>query len=279
VKITCWGARGSIAVSGKEYLTYGGDTTCLQVVARSGEILVLDSGSGVRRLGDQLLAQGRLDVNMVFTHAHWDHISGFPFFKPLYTKGARLSLHGCPFAQESIRGILAKAMKPPFFPVQLDDAEAAVAFNDSCIAEFDIGSIHLKPVLLSHPNQGLGYKLTEDGKSFVFLTDNELGHQHPGGLTLKDYVEFCGDAELLLHDAQYTEREYPRTKTWGHSLYRDALELARRAGVRRLGLFHHDQDRTDAQIEAIVADCREVVRAGSGRPDCFAVAQDAVFEV
>ncbi|MCX5787353.1 MAG: MBL fold metallo-hydrolase [Elusimicrobia bacterium] len=277
MRITCWGARGSIAVSGKDYLVYGGDTTCLEIQAKNGDTLVVDSGSGIRRLGDRLLEQGRTELNLIFTHAHWDHIQGFPFFKPLYSERAKIRLFGCPFAQDSVRTILAKVLKAPYFPVNLDDVKASIAYNDSCVAEFDVGPVHVAPVLLSHPNQGLGYKFTEDGKSFVFLTDNELGYRHLGGLTMEEYVKFCSGAELLFHDAQYTPEEYRHKKGWGHSVYIDALDLATRAGVRRFGLFHHDQDRADAKLQAVLTHCHTAT-SGSG-PECFAVAQDSTFDL
>jgi ribonuclease BN (tRNA processing enzyme) len=121
---------------------------------------------------------------------------------------------------------------------------------------------------------GLGYKFTEQGKTFVFLTDNELGHVHRGGRTFDDYAEFCLGADLLIHDAEYTDREYQtKTRQWGHSTYKEALALAMAAGVKRFGLFHHNQDRSDEQVDAIVAECRGILRDKGVDMECFGVSQ------
>jgi ribonuclease BN (tRNA processing enzyme) len=133
--------------------------------------------------------------------------------------------------------------------------------------------VQVMPVLLSHPNQGIGYKFIEDGKSFVFLTDNELSFKHPGGLEFQDYANFSYGADLLIHDAEFTEIDYTRTKGWGHSLYLDALQLASEAGVRRFGMFHHNQERDDAAVDAIVHHCQDLLREQKTLLDCFAVYQ------
>ncbi|MDT8423912.1 MAG: MBL fold metallo-hydrolase, partial [Desulfuromonadales bacterium] len=138
-----------------------------------------------------------------------------------------------------------------------------------------IGGIDVDAILLSHPNGGFGYRLTEDDKVFVFLTDNELEFEHPEGKSYVDYLEFSRGADLLIHDAEYTDKEYEtRTRGWGHSRYRKALQLAMEAGVKQFGIFHHNQDRTDAEIDAIVADCHEIIARTGSKMICYAVAQD-----
>jgi phosphoribosyl 1,2-cyclic phosphodiesterase len=270
--IRCWGARGSIPVSGQDYLHYGGDTPCIEVRTRDDDIIIIDAGSGVRRLGNRLVAEDRHDYTMIFTHAHWDHIMGFPFFKPIYISETRISLFGCPFAQGSVKGMISRIMAPPNFPVRFEDITAEIRYQETCQYTFALGSLRVTPIPLSHPNQGMGYRFEEEGKSFVFLTDNELTYRHPGGMEYEDYCSFAKGADLLIHDAEYCTEDYRLTRTWGHSVYTDALRLALDAGVARLGLFHHNQERTDRAVEEMVEDCR---RVATGRSlQCFAMHQD-----
>jgi phosphoribosyl 1,2-cyclic phosphodiesterase len=277
--IKSWGSRGSIPVSGKEYIKFGGDTTCLEIRTKSDDIIIVDAGTGIRRLGNFLIKEKRFDYNFIFTHAHWDHVMGFPFFKPLYFENAHLQMHRCPFHSRFVETILSKVMAPPNFPVKYSDLKAKIEYEDACPMTFEIGSVEITPIPISHPNSGSGYKFVENGKSFVFLTDNELGHIHPGGLQSKDYTDFCADADLLIHDAEYTPAEYKKTKEWGHSVYTEALDLAFRAGVKKLGLFHLNQERTDSEMDKIVEACRERIEEGGNQLDCFAVGSDTVFDL
>jgi ribonuclease BN (tRNA processing enzyme) len=271
--IRCYGARGSIPVSGEEYLKYGGDTTCLEIRTEKDEIIIVDAGSGIRRLGNRLINEGRFEYNMIFSHSHLDHISGFPFFKPLYDSRTTINLMGCPATQGNIKMSLSRAMGAPIFPIQLDAVRAKINYSDECPLSFRIDSIEVFNINLSHPNLGLGYKFVEDGKKFVFLTDNELGYKHRGGSSFQEYVEFTKNADLLIHDADYTPEEYKTTKTWGHSTYLDALNLALAAQVKQLGLFHHNQDRSDADQDAIVQRCRELIQSRNKDMACFALTQ------
>ena len=269
--IRCWGARGSIPVSGPEYVKYGGDTTCVEVRTREDEIIIIDAGSGIRKLGNKLLAEGRNQYHMIFTHSHWDHIIGFPFFKPIYRKETSIRMFGCPFTQESIKKMISKVMAPPNFPVDFENVQANISYHEACEDSFSIKSMTVIPILTSHPNPGIGYKFIEDGKCFVFLTDNELTFQHPSGLSYQDYRKFSSDAELLVHDSEYTEEEYKTKKRWGHSTYREALKLALDAQVKKFGLFHHNQERSDAGVDEIVQDCRQIIDNHKANLECFAV--------
>jgi phosphoribosyl 1,2-cyclic phosphodiesterase len=277
--IKCWGSRGSIPVSGKQYLHYGGNTTCLEIRTNDDRILIVDAGSGIREAGNSLIATNRNEFTLLLTHAHWDHIMGFPFFKPIYSRKTNLNIWGCPFAQASIKEILVRIMEAPNFPVNFDAIHANISYQDTCVEHYTLGSMIITPIALSHPNQGTGYKFEEDGKCFVFLTDNELGYKHEGGLDFKDYLEFSRGADLLIHDAEYNEEEYKKTRSWGHSVYKDALNLAMDAEVKKLGLFHHNQERLDAEIDAIVDDCREIINRRGKKMECFAVGQSMEFKL
>ncbi len=269
--IRCWGARGSIPVSGQEYLKYGGDTTCIEIRTNEDEIIIIDAGTGIRKLGKKLVEEKRLRFNMLFTHAHWDHILGLPFFKPLYQKKTFIRMFGCPFSQISVKKMISKVMAPPNFPVEFKDIQAEIAYQETCRKSFSIKSMTVIPIFISHPDPGIGYKFVEDGRSFVFLTDNELAYKHPGGLNFLDYVDFCSQADLLIHDSEFTPQEYQTKITWGHSAYPDALKLALDARVTQLGLFHHNQDRSDSALDEIVQKCRRVIERQKAKLECFAV--------
>ena len=277
--IRCWGSRGSIPVSGKQYLKYGGNSTCLEIRTNDDKILIVDAGSGIREAGNSFLAADRHDFTLLLTHAHWDHIMGFPSFKPIFSRKTNLKIWGCPFAQSSIKEMLSRVMAPPNFPVNLDALHANISYKETCVESYTLGSMLITPIALSHPNQGTGYKFEEDGKWFVFLTDNELGYKHEGGLDFQDYLEFARGADLLMHDAEYKEEEYIKTRGWGHSVYKDALNLALDAGVKKLGLFHHNQERFDNEIDEIVNDCQEEINRRGKKMECFAVGQSMEFKL
>jgi phosphoribosyl 1,2-cyclic phosphodiesterase len=269
--IRCWGARGSIPVSGEEYLKYGGDTTCIEIRTAGDKIIIVDAGTGIRKLGNRLLEEERFQYNMIFTHSHWDHILGFPFFKPIYRQETSIHMFGCPFTQDSIEKMVAKVMAAPNFPVNFKNVQANFSYHKTCEGSFAIESMDVTPIATSHPDRGIGYKFVEDGRVFIFLTDNELAFKHPGGLDYKDYVHFCSGADLLIHDAEYTEEEYQTKKTWGHSVYKDALRLALDAEVKKLGLFHHNQERTDAGIEEIIKKCRQEIKDQRADLECLGI--------
>ena len=277
--IKCWGSRGSIPVSGQEYVKYGGDTTCIEIRTKNNDIIIIDTGSGIRKLGNKLLKENSYNYNIIFTHVHWDHLLGLPFFKPIYIKGTNISFFGCSFAQKSIKEMLSTSMVPPYFPVNFEDIQAKIVYHWACQDSFKISSVEVTPILLNHPNQGLGYKFVEDNKSFIFLTDNELTFKHHGGLDYNDYLNFVSKADLLFHDAEFTEEEYKMTKGWGHSVYKDALQLALDADVKQFGLVHHNQDRTDKDLDKIVQNCHNIIKNQQSKLECFAVYSEMEIEL
>lgn len=275
--IKCWGSRGSIPVSGRQYVVYGGDTTCLEITAGSGETIIIDAGTGIRRLGNVLLEQQKKHYCMLFTHCHWDHIMGFPFFRPLLYTRNRLVIQDRKFAGFSTKDVLNRVLCPPFFPVRLKDLKAEICFDKSLNNRFCIGSVEIDTIFTSHSQGSLGYKFTEDDKTFVFLTDNELGFAHPQGQGFDGYKRFAEQADILFHDAEYTQEEYQFRKGWGHSSVPHALDLAVKAGVAQLGLIHLNQDRSDQDMDAIVQDCKDILTAKKSTLRCYGVSCD--FEI
>jgi len=279
MRITCWGSRGSIPVSGPQYLKYGGDTTCLEIRTRSGEVVIVDAGTGIRRLGNKLIQEEGHIYHFIITHAHWDHLMGYPFFKPLYNRASRFHMHRCPFPKRFMENMITKVMTPPNFPVRYSELRAQLIYETGDPTAFNIGSMQVVPIPLSHPNQGSGYKFIEDGKIFVFLTDNELGYVHPGGRPFEDYLEFALDADLLFHDAEYTPEEYEQQILWGHSSFTDAMNLALEAHVKSFGLFHMNQERTDDEVDAIEQRCQQIIASTGSSMKCCVVGADMVFEL
>ena len=283
--IRCWGSRGSIPVSGKEYQKYGGDTTCIEIRSKKDAVIIIDAGSGIRKLGASLLREGVTKIDMLFTHAHLDHLVGLPFFAPIFSKRVSVTLRGNKLNKQSFRDTIADFLVQPYFPVQLGDKDihAKLTFKDIETTPFTIGGIKITPVHLSHPrNGGLGYRFEEDGACFVFLTDNELGYIHDHGLSFAEYVGFCKDADLLIHDAEYTQEDYQfiyktSEHPWGHSLFSDAVRLGIEARVKRLGLFHLNNRRTDNEVDKMVAEANLLIKKSKAAIKCFAIGN--TFEI
>ncbi|MBU0970004.1 MAG: MBL fold metallo-hydrolase [Proteobacteria bacterium] len=275
--VKCWGSRGSISVSGKQYVKYGGDTTCIEIHAKTGQIVIIDAGTGIRRLGKSLLGQKKSAYTLLLTHTHWDHILGIAFFKPLLYSKTRMVFQDRDFAGIDTKGVLEQVLRPPFFPVELADLQADIRFDSTLNGSFQIGSLTIDMIPTSHSEGSMGYRFTEDGNRFVFLTDNELGFSHPQGRKVEDYIKFAENADLLLHDAEYTHDEYARKTGWGHSSIPDVLDFAAKACVKRLGLIHLNQDRSDDEMDAIVNDCTHFLKNNHHSMDCFAVPYD--FEI
>jgi len=280
MKIRIWGGRGSLPTPGFDTARYGGNTTCVEVRLNDGTLIVIDAGSGVRNLGKALLQEpDRTEFYLFLTHAHWDHLMGFPFFAPAYFSRFQIHVRGGPLAQRSLKKYLEHQMAPPYFPVPFEALKAEFDFAPGDPTEGLTGSTLITPIRLSHPNGGYGFKFTEEGRSFVFLTDNELDFPHEGGLAREEYARLCEGADLLLHDAQYTDQQYASRQGWGHTTFRSATELGLQAKVKRLGLVHLDPDRTDEDMDACVAACQEQIRQANGDLECFGVREGVEMRV
>jgi ribonuclease BN (tRNA processing enzyme) len=218
-------------------------------------------------------------MHLLFTHAHWDHILGFPFFKPLFSDEATLVLHSGPFTVKGLQRVLSQTMSAPYFPVYFNNIKADIEYRNTPAGPFRIGGLTIEPIPISHPNNGYGYKFMENGKTFVFLTDNELGYRHPRGLVPEAYAEFSAGADLLIHDAEFTPEEYKKTAGWGHSAYTDVLQLAEKADVKQLGLFHLNQDRTDSDMDRLVEKASPRVSDNSPPRPLLAVGSGMRFEL
>jgi phosphoribosyl 1,2-cyclic phosphodiesterase len=265
MKITFWGVRGSIATSGPQFAQVGGNTTCLEIEA-DGERLIIDAGTGIRGLGDKLVAEsrmlgGRVDATMLFTHLHWDHIQGFPFFGPAFTPCNRLDLFGPADGGVSLEDAMRKQMQPPMFPITLETMLATKSFHTiGDGSELELRGFRVKSRALSHPQGSLGYRIEHGGRSVCFATDTE----HPDdGSVDEALLDLARDVDVLIYDAQFTVDEYegrlgPPRRGWGHSTYVAAAKVAHATGAKALMLTHHDPSHDDGMVEAIEREARSL---------------------
>lgn len=272
MRVKIWGCRGSIPSPGSETARYGGNTTCVEVRLNDGSLVIIDAGTGIRLLGAAILQEPSLRrIHLLLTHAHWDHVQGFPFFVPAYLAGYSIRVNGGPTARASLQRFLAHQMDPPFFPVNFSELKASFDFESSDGEPIRIGGASIEPIPLKHPNGGYGYHFQEGPQRFVFLTDNELGYEHSGGLTDQEYARLCRGVDLVIHDAQYTEEEYRRTRGWGHSTFTAAVELAAASRAVRFGIFHHDPAHRDQDLDLHIEACRESLSHYGRRGELFGV--------
>jgi phosphoribosyl 1,2-cyclic phosphodiesterase len=279
MRITFWGTRGSIPAPGPDTMHYGGNTSCVEVRLDNGMLIVLDAGTGIRPLGNALLVQpSRVQVHLLLSHMHWDHIQGLPFFAPAYVKGTELCILGPPGGgQLSLEQSLCDQMRSPYYPIPMHAMEADLRF-----VELFEGSVYALPgvtievSVLNHPGRSLGYRLIADGKVLVYATDNEPFGEVPRTQHLQQpsrLAHLARDADVLIHDAQYTPEEYPQRLGWGHSTYLDALYSAQQARAKQLVLYHHDPSHSDAMIDRIVTKCQAWIKRRCLSLVCVAAAE------
>lgn len=273
VRIRFWGVRGSIPTPGLGTTAIGGNTSCVELRVGS-EVIILDAGSGIRGLGKALMreANGRpMSITMLVTHTHWDHIQGFPFFLPAYNPKVTVRILGYEGAVHGLRGALFEQMQSAFFPVGLNQMSSHVTFEELEDMQFDLGAAKVRTIFSNHPGICLGYRLSTAKGDVVYLPDHEAYERHererqkvanensePGidyaRLQDEKVIEFLRDADVMIADSQYDRAEYPARLGWGHTCADDTVDLAIRAGVKQLFLFHHDPDHDDAKIEAMVTE-------------------------
>ncbi len=286
-RIQFWGTRGSIAKPGAKTVRYGGNTSCIQVTSPGGSLLIIDCGTGGHDLGQSLLAnhKGPLRGSILFSHTHWDHIQGFPFFAPLFVPGAHWDIYGPSGLGHSLRDALAGQMEHTYFPITLDEVGASLHFHDLYEGEFKIDDIRITARYLNHPLLTLGYRLQMGGASVVYACDHEPHARIPGQTGAvheldRRHSEFLAGADLVIHDAQFTDQEYfDRHRGWGHSPVEYVTEMGLLAGVKQMAFSHHDPCRTDDQLDQIVASVRGNLKDKPSAMEVFAAADGQVIEL
>lgn len=268
MNVKIWGCRGSIACPGPNTVKYGGNTTCYEIRSDAGDLLIIDAGTGIRELGDSIISEMPLKTCILFSHTHYDHVIGYPFFVPFFVPGNHIQLHGPIHFDKSFKSVMTELLDYSFFPVRMDELAATLDFHDLREEEFQFGPFHIKSIYANHPVTTLAYRITCDGKTFVFSGDTEPHHNYLEGDTEADpeeiedvqmvineqrqkWISFLEEADLCLHDAQYTPEEYPKFKGWGHTAMDTAIDQCLEANVKKLLLTHHDPKRTDDQLDSL----------------------------
>ena len=280
MKVCFWGTRGSIATPGAGTNHFGGNTSCVELTTADGNLLIIDCGTGMHPLASKLMGQGKkaINANILIGHTHWDHIQGFPFFSPAFVKGNTVAIYGPEGSHGSLHHVLAGQMEFTYFPIELNQLPAAITYHDLTEGIHTICGARVATQFLNHPAMTLGYRVEVDGVAVVYLVDhepfsNELWRAgaEPGRIEsiLHDgdrrHAKFMADADLVIHDSQYTPEEYLSKKTWGHSSYDYVVQIAAAAGVRRLALTHHDPGHDDHFVENIERKARTLAsQLGNG---------------
>jgi len=274
VKVTFYGTRGSTPVPEADFVRVGGNTPCVLVTFQGGRIAILDAGTGIRRLGKDLSDSSLEQFDNIFialSHTHWDHIQGFPFFKLAYDPRRHFTIAICGKDRQGQRleNVFGMQMQREYFPVPLEKMGAAMTFWAPDITRYTTpGGVTIVACRQNHPGDSYGYRLEDAGKTLVYCTDVEHGETID-----PDIVALSRNADLLIHDAQYTPEELKEKRGWGHSSWEEAVEVAERAGVKKLALFHHDPEHTDTFLLKIEKHCQKRF------PDAFLAREDLQIEI
>jgi len=286
MKIRFWGVRGSIPTPGKTTVKYGGNTTCIEIRGDDDELLIIDAGTGIRPLGDFIMKYDSdpykdLNLNILLSHTHWDHIQGFPFFAPAYQETTNITFYGPVNFSDKLEEILVGSANKKYFPIKLDELKAQLSFRELQESTFSIGNFHISSTYMNHPILDLGYRIDYNGKRVVTMYDTEpyrntfidqyddmdeydklvlAEAEDEVNKRLNKHKEHTQGADLLIYDAQYKENEYQTKLGWGHSYVEYAVDMAIEANAKILALFHHDPLRIDNQVDEIQQSATEYAR-------------------
>ena len=271
MKLKFWGTRGSIPTPQPDRMKYGGETPCVEVRTSRGDIIILDAGTGIRRLGLELMRNKPVnrELTILLSHTHWDHIQGFPFFIPIYDKSFRLNIFGPLRMNSKLEMRLQVQMSDLFFPVNLSALEETMRFVEIVEDPFEVAGVKILPRNLTHPLGCFGYRLCDGDKTLVYATDTE----HVPGQIAEDLEILARDADLLIYDAHFTDGEFPKYRGWGHSTWEQGVRLCEALNVKRLVLFHHDPNHDDAFLDDVAQE------AAKAFPGTIVATRDLELEV
>ena len=258
MKLKVWGARGSVPAPGPDMNRFGGNTSCVQVTFRDQSQLILDAGTGIRTLGLELADASQ--VGIILTHLHLDHIQGLMFFPPCFRSDAEITIWGPSSPETTLENRIARYISAPLSPVEVRELPCSVAFHEAPATEWKIGDVEIRAEAVTHRGPTLGYRITDGETTLCYIPDHEPALGAPLASLGDEWIsgyDLAKDADLLIHDCQYTDAEYPAHVGWGHSGMEDTLTFAHRVDAKRLLLFHHDPLHTDVMLERMEADARK----------------------
>jgi phosphoribosyl 1,2-cyclic phosphodiesterase len=278
VSVQYWGVHGTLPVPGPKYTRYGGNTPCVSVEVGGEPLYIFDCGSGIKGLSDKVMQTPaeRFSGRIFISHTHWDHINTVPFFAPLYLRGNQIEVFGPYQGDLTIERAISAQMESVYFPVTIREFGARLVFRDLREERLDFGPVSIETMLLRHPGYCLGYRLTCRGRKVCYITDNELylpNDPRHDARYVERLADFVRGADVLITDTTYRDHEYPAKVDWGHSCVSQVADLAARAEVKRLHLFHHDPDQTDADIDAKLEETRKELQRLGSRVACEAPAE------
>ena len=247
MKARIWGCRGSLSTPGAATVRYGGNTSCIEVRTSTGALVVLDAGTGVRSLGASLAAAPPTELDLLLTHLHLDHIEGLGFFAPLFDPNCTVRVWGPRPVSGSLEALVATYLSPPYFPVPFEKIPASISFNEISADTWQIDDLRVSTVPVCHPGSTVGYRLSQNGNSLAYIPDNEPALDRKSGLAV------AGGADVLFHDAQFTDAEYAARVGWGHAAVSDFVAYLAEASPRRALMFHHDPTHSDGELERMLA--------------------------
>jgi phosphoribosyl 1,2-cyclic phosphodiesterase len=274
--VRIWGTRGSLPTPGAGMVRYGGNTSCVQVTLSDGTNLVLDAGTGIRNLPADLGRSGE-PIHILLTHLHLDHIQGLLFFEPLFKAGVEVTLWGPAAPGVSLERRIGRYLSPPLTPVEIRELPCQLDFRTCPTTRWRIGPAQITAEGVTHRGPTLGFRVEEGGTTLCYLPDHEpaiIGDIDQLAAEWLSGSSLARDANLLIHDCQYMDAEYPAHVGWGHSSVTHALQFARRVDARSTLLSHHDPRHTDDQLDAMLADARTRWMEGGGREDAIAMAAE-----
>lgn len=278
-----WGVRGTLPVPGPKSLRYGGNTSCVSLEFGNDGLFIFDAGSGIKELSNFLLARGGRHTGRIFiSHPHWDHINGLPFFVPLYVQGNEFVIHGASQGGHGMRDLISAQMEAPYFPVTVREFGGNVYFNTLREEKARIDGVTVQTMLLRHPGNCLGYRVELRGGSVCYVTDNEIyAPDQPEFDAFQEQrlISFLSNADLVVADCTYDAATYPKKVHWGHSSVSRVAEIAHRAGVGELHIFHHDPDQSDDDIDHKLEEAAAVLARLGSKTRVVAPAEGQMYQL